>query len=161
MLHFAYKRKNEGYLMRKLAFSLLELILVVALVGIMAIFAAGGYRKYSEASRAKGAIAYLNAIYNAEKRYKLDTNEYYACSGPASTCSNTDFDQNHLGIFVSDPYFSYAISKNAPGAPPAFTATATRKGGGLCSGKTITFQNDISDLGTDCSIWVSKDVHSN
>ncbi|MFA7677561.1 MAG: prepilin-type N-terminal cleavage/methylation domain-containing protein, partial [Candidatus Omnitrophota bacterium] len=101
------------------AITLVELIIVLVILGIIFVFAIPSYQKSIERSRAKNAEFNLIAIYNAQKRYKLDTGGYYSCS--AAPCDVQDIKEN-LGVEISDPYFIYAIS----GGATIFTAEAKR-----------------------------------
>jgi prepilin-type N-terminal cleavage/methylation domain-containing protein len=86
----------------KSAFNLLELIIVVVIVSLITAFTTAGYARFREKTRAKEAQMNLISLYNAEKRYKLDTGAYYGC---ASSCTLSGI-EGELGVLVEDPYFT-------------------------------------------------------
>lgn len=121
--------------------TLIELLVVFFIVGIMLSFALPSYYKTAERSRAKRAAFNLQAIYNAEKRYKLAHGSYYACNPCLSQI------KNELGVDLTDNYFDYTIE-----AGTDFRAIATRRGG-LCAGKTMSVTQDGSQIAKECDLW--------
>lgn len=131
-------------LAKKSSVSLLEILLVVVIIGIVAAFAMPGYHRAIEKSRGRHAEFNLMVIYNAQKRYKLDNNEYYAC---APGCTN-DLILQMLEVDIADPYFTYGITKVGSG----FAATATRVGGD-CDNDTMIVNQGGSQPIKGCSVW--------
>lgn len=66
--------------MRKKAFTLMELIIVVIIVAILAAIGLPFYFKAVERARVKEAISQLKLIQAAEDMRLLETNHYLACS---------------------------------------------------------------------------------
>lgn len=99
------------------------------------------------AEKNKGEKANFNliAIYNAEKRYKLDQGQYYSCGKP---CTAVDIN-NNLSITINDPHFDYGIIGNAT----YFEASAIRKQARMCGGKEMTLTNDDSTIAKGCDLW--------
>jgi len=62
----------------KKAFSLLELLLVVAIMGILLSLGSVNYNKMKERAVDKEAIANLKLIQAAEKTYRMEMSVYYA-----------------------------------------------------------------------------------
>lgn len=62
-------------------FTLVELLVVVAMVGILAALGIVGYRKYIASAGTSEALAMIQLIRHAETERKLDTMEYKGCSG--------------------------------------------------------------------------------
>lgn len=60
----------------KKAFTLMELLIVVLIIGILAMLATPMYRKTIETSKATNAVSILNMIANANRMYQLDNNAY-------------------------------------------------------------------------------------
>jgi len=132
-------------LAKKPAVSLLEILLVVAIIGIVVAFAIPGYQRAIEKSRGRHAEFNLMSIYNAQKRYKLDNNQYYSCD---PVCTN-DLILQTLDVDIADSYFTYNIVVVGIG----FTATAKRVGGEFCNGDTMTVNQDSSQPIKGCIVW--------
>lgn len=96
-------------------FTLIEILVTVAIVGILAAIAIPSYSNYMQKSRRASAQAHLMDIAQRQQQYLLDARAYAP-------------DLHALGISTpSDvsPYYSpIAIVINIPGAPPSFTVTA-------------------------------------
>jgi type IV pilus assembly protein PilA len=60
-------------------FTLLELMVVVAIVGLLAAVAIPNYRKYTNRSRQTEAKIALGAIYTAERSFAAEANSYTLC----------------------------------------------------------------------------------
>lgn len=68
-------------------FTLVELLVVVAMVGILAALGIVGYRKYVASAGTSEAMAMIQLIRHGETQYKLDALQYLGCSGcGASGC---------------------------------------------------------------------------
>ncbi|MEZ4307986.1 MAG: prepilin-type N-terminal cleavage/methylation domain-containing protein [Polyangiaceae bacterium] len=69
-------------------FTLVELLVVVAMVGILSALAIVGYRKWVASAGTSEAMAMMQLIRHGETQYKADTLEYLGCSGcGASGCA--------------------------------------------------------------------------
>lgn len=135
--------------MRKLkAVSLVEIILVVVVLVVLAGLGLPSYRKAVEKNRLQNAEFNLTAIYNAQKRYRLDRGSYYYCQGDPCTLDEL---ANKLGLQIRDSYFAYSI--NDPGAGVGFEAVA-RKSSGLCEGQEIVInQTSSQPQRAACNYW--------
>lgn len=114
------------------AFTLLELLIVIIIIGILASIAIPQYRKAVE--RAWGAEAYsgLKRIEEAEQIFYSDHQNYYACQSPLTAeC------QKALNIKLAQTGWQYGISASKK----TFEATAARKSG-LCQDTTISVDSD-------------------
>lgn len=103
------------------------------------------FDKMAEKNKGEAAKFNLVAIYNAEKRHKLDKGQYYSCAAPCSIATLN----SELGILISDHYFDYGVILSLTG----FEATAIRKEKGVCGGKKIKVTNENSAPVKDCSVW--------
>lgn len=70
---------------RQRGFTLVELMVVVAMIGVLAALAIAGYRKYSASAGTSEAFAVIQGIRNAEETYKAETLVYLSCA-----CGGTD-----------------------------------------------------------------------
>jgi type IV pilus assembly protein PilA len=61
-------------------FTLAELLIVVAMIGVMAALATVGYRRYLHSAQASEAKAMIQGIRGAEETYKAEMLTYLSCS---------------------------------------------------------------------------------
>ncbi len=122
--------------------------MVIVIIAILYSITVPTYEKLLEKNRAEAASFNLISLYNAEKRYKLDdaTGQYFTCG---ATCDSATLN-NTLDIYINDSNFTYGI---VPDAVNGFKATATRAGGNLCNGKTMTVTGTNSDVTKECQVW--------
>ncbi|MCF7908014.1 MAG: prepilin-type N-terminal cleavage/methylation domain-containing protein [Candidatus Omnitrophica bacterium] len=133
------KNKNKS-------FSLVEIITVIIILGILAAIASPSYHRMIERSRGKHAEFNLMAVYNAQKRHRLAQKTYYQCV--SAPCGSQEL-EDHLGVYINDPYFNYGIVANTT----TFTATATRINSNLCLGATMNVSDSGSEPIKGCDLW--------
>ncbi len=109
---------------RKNGFTLTEILIVVAILGILASLAIPRLFPQTERARAAEAISILSAIRQGEEAYRLEKGTYKAL-----TAASTATDWNQIGMDApaaaanNGPFFNYTVS--VPSST-TFTATATR-----------------------------------
>jgi type II secretory pathway pseudopilin PulG len=109
---------------RKLAITLIELVLVVIILAILVVVAIPRYTRTMERSIDREAYANLSLILAAEKIYRMRNNNQYW--GPIGIDSATDINSN-LGLELNEIRFNYEIDASTPPTnPPTFAATAAR-----------------------------------
>ena len=101
------------------AFTIVELVMVVTLIGIMAIFAVPNYSKAVEKAHEKDASTNLSSIYAGQKIYFNNNNTYVALAGTAAI--NTT-----LGLGIIGNGVSYVCPA---GTGAAFSCQANRDTG--------------------------------
>lgn len=113
-------------------FSLVELMVTVAIVGILAAIAIPSYQRYMMNSNRAGAQSHLLDIAQAQQQYFADNRSYAATLADLNSMSTPD------GV---SKYYTITIDVTA-GPPPTFTATATPKAGTMqASDVTLTINN--------------------
>jgi len=118
--------------MPRRAFTLMELLFVVIIVGILVTIALPGFTRTTERAQQRQAWDMLQTIYASEQVFFSVNNKY---SGTWSDPLNPD-----LGDYMDNPNTpatAYTVTATV-GPPPTFTATATRSGAGQCGGMTMT-----------------------
>ena len=101
------------YKVRK-SFTLLELIIVVAVIGIIAGFAIPGYFGVRIRSEQRGAVTQLSLIHTAEKVKHLESGSYVVCTD-YTTCNTA------LNLDLPDDGWTYKVT-----LVDDFTATAVK-----------------------------------
>lgn len=79
----AARRQRERK--RERGFTLVELLAVVAMVGILAALAVVGYRKFMTSAGSAEAVAVMQGIRGAEEAYKAEMLVYLGCSASLSS----------------------------------------------------------------------------
>jgi type IV pilus assembly protein PilE len=118
-------------------FSLIELMIVVAIIGVLAMIAIPGYDRYTTRSNRAVAKQFLLSIASRQEQYILDAREYTGTIGAGGLNLTAPTE-------VATRYtFAIAVTAPAPGTPPAYTATATAIGKQLPDGNL-----QLDNLGT-------------
>ena len=112
-------------------FTLLELMVVVAIVGILASIALPSYQEYLKKARRSAAQSHLMDVAQRQQQYLIDARSY------ATTLSALNVET------LADVSSYYTIEIEASdGPPPSFTVTATPKTGTPQAGDaTLTIDN--------------------
>jgi len=101
-------------------FTLMELLIVVIIVGILSTLALPQFPRAMERARQAEARAMLGQIYQAERIYYAERNNYVPAT-PAANPLVASIPPNDS----AENYFTYSADSVAPST--TFTATATRK----------------------------------
>ena len=107
-------RKSRG-------FTLMELVVVIAIIGILVAIAVPSYQGQLRKGRRADAQAYIMDLANLEQQYLLDARTYLTGSGAAATLKATP-------TTVAN-FYTVAIDPGATAVPPYFKITATPKAG--------------------------------
>jgi type IV pilus assembly protein PilE len=130
LLNYQYKfRAAKGALGKHSGFTLIELMVAVAIIGILASIALPNYLEYTKKGRRAAAQSHLMDVAQRQQQYLLDARSYAA---DLSTLSITT---------PSDVSSYYTITMEAADAtPPTFTVTATPTGA-QAGDATLTLDN--------------------
>lgn len=118
------------------AFTLIELIIAIAIIGILAAIAIPSYTSYLEKSRMSEANRNIAALKQAQEEYYLENNAYfYEDSG-----NNADLAAASDGLWEAEGtdgpvLFNYKVTENGT----AYKITATGKAGTPVAGKTAEY----------------------
>ena len=122
-------RNNKG-------FTLIELMIVVAIIGILAAIAIPNFMQYQCKSKQSEAKTNLGAIATSEETYMAEYNKYIAGTGAGTTQKMDTLGWESKGT----PKYEYSVTT---AAGITFTATAT----GTISGETDTWtMNELRTL---------------
>lgn len=134
------EKKNGG-------FTLTELIIAVAIIGILAAVAYPSYTNYLKRGKRSAAASFMQTLGNKEEQQMLNTRCYFnyptdaACTPPSITVPNE----------VSTNY-TITISASNTSTPPAYTLTATPLStfsDSNCGTLTLTNTGTKNSSGTD------------
>lgn len=119
-------------------FTLIELMITVAIIAILSAIAIPNYQQYVIKSRRAAAQAFMVSVENREKQYLLDARVYL----PVNSGSIAN-DFNALGMTVPDNVGRYYdITVAISSLPPTFTISAAPKAGtSQASDGSLTLSN--------------------
>jgi len=100
-------------------FTLVELMITVAIVGILAAIAYPSYTQYIVKSNRSAAESFLMSVANKQEQYMLDARQY------ATTLAALGF--SSIPAEVSGKY-TVAVTANNAATPPSYLITATPTG---------------------------------
>ena len=123
-----------------MGFTLIELMIVVAIVAILMAVAVPGYSDYQRRGQAQEAPVNLAAFRAAMEQYYQDNRRYG--TGTGTTCGVTP------PAAPTAKNFDYDCT--SPTGGQSYTATATGKSGGLVSGLAYTV-DQLNNQGTTCT----------
>ena len=103
----------------KTAFTLLELLIVIVIVGVLATIALPNFNKMIDKAKADQAVTYLKVIRSGEKIYYAGNSAYIACANAAEIKSN-------LGAEITEDSYTFTVTGN-PNISNSFIATAASK----------------------------------
>jgi len=133
---------------RMRGFTLIEVIIVVAIIGILAAIAVPAYSQYMTDGRRTDAIAFLSEAAGEQVRYFSSNNQY--------ADSMDELGYGNAATFVT-PEGHYTVSIVNPGSRAKFTLTATPIAGGRQAGDTECLAFTITDTGVKRNTGTNTD----
>lgn len=109
----------EHHMKHAKGFTLLELLVTVAIIGILAAIAIPSYSNYMQKSRRASAQAHLMDIAQRQQQYLLDARAYATSLSQLGISTPNDVSPYYNPITIN--------AVNTPGSPPSFTVTAQPK----------------------------------
>jgi type IV pilus assembly protein PilE len=101
---------------RQHGFTLIELVITVAIIGLLATIAVSTYTRYIVKSNRAAAAAVLLGVANRQEQFYLDARQYAANMGALGVTVPPEVDRHYT-----------ITTTGVAGPPPSFTVTATPK----------------------------------
>ncbi|WP_422137450.1 type IV pilin protein [Endozoicomonas sp. ALC020] len=138
-------------------FTLIEMMIVIAIIGILAAVAIPAYNQQVQDTATADARASLTGLANAMERQRAQTGSYL---GASAADGDGDNDNGAPSIFATqspetgNPNFNLTIAVPAGGVTYTLTATATGASG-ITAGDTITLTSlgQRGGTGTLVNVW--------
>jgi len=132
------RNKNKAY-------TLVELVLVVTIIGILSGVGVMSYSKSRDKALSREAIANLKLIAAAEKIYKMEDSggDYVACNCTGtSSCNNASGCNTRLKLNLNPTNWRYGVTTGSGGSTATITVTGVAISG--CN-YTLTSANFVSE----------------
>ena len=132
-----FRNKNKAY-------TLVELVLVVTIIGILSGVGVMSYSKSRNKAVSREALANLKLIAAAERIYKMESN-----SGVYVACATTSVCNSLLKLSLNPTNWSYSVTLNGPNARVSAVGTSSSISG-------CTYRLDSADFITTTTGYSSK-----
>jgi type IV pilus assembly protein PilE len=136
---------------RQTGFTLIELMITIAIVGILATIAATSYQRQVMSSRRTDARSALLDMAGREEKLFSTTNAYGNTPASLGYGTSTTPATTAAPILVGSGYYNVTVALSTPPAAPAYVLTATPVPGGLQAGDTACTSLILNQLGQQLS----------
>lgn len=140
---------------RQRGLTLIELMITVAIVGILASVAYPSYESYVRKSRRSAAQQAMLEISSKQEQYLLDARSYTTTLGSSGlNVSPSGWNCMTVTTQCSNTYYVITVAVTAASVasgPPTYTITATAQGAQVADGGLITLNN--VGVKSPASLW--------
>ena len=135
--------------MKKRAFTLIELLLVVVVVVTLALIALPNYSKSKQKATQKEGLSNIKLIAAAERIYRMENTDYITCNcSSAANCANATGCNTQLSLMLNTANWTYGVSTS--GSVGSKTATITAKGSCTYTLKSADFDSKDFSTSSGC-----------
>jgi len=149
-LSSAYTRLRQTRVVsRARGFTLIELMITVAVIAILAAIAVPSYYQYTLRSNRSAAESFMQEVAGAQERYMVDSRQFAGNLSTLGYSVPNTVDSNYTVVMVA------TAASASGGTPPDYTITATPKGSQVrdtgCG--TLTLKGDGTKLPSATNCW--------